>query len=159
MGGLIMAKHSDETPLAWVWSEYRGQVSGGAPIEVVEVVTVDERGASDASTPAAESPGADSAVAVPPATSKSGDAAGLVLAALILTILGLFWFASSDKKPAPTADQSPSPAISAAPEPPPPADPAPPAVSAPAEPAPAATPASAAPEPEKPAPRRPRRHR
>lgn len=154
-----MTNHSDETPLAWVWSEYRGQLSGGAPIESNEVVTVAEQGASDASTPAAENLVAAPAGAVEPVAGKSADATGLLLAALILTILGLLWFASSDKKTAPTAEISPAPALSSEPAPSPAAVPAPPAASAPAEPAPAATPAPAAPEPEKPAPRRPRRHR
>lgn len=159
VGGLIMTNHSDESPLAWVWSEYRAQLSGRAPIQVVEVVAVAERGASGASTSAAENPGAVPAGAVERAAGKSADATGFLLAALILTILGLLWFASSDKKTAPTVEISPAPALSSEPAPSPAAVPEPPAASAPAEPAPAATPAPAAPEPDKPAPRRPRRHR
>ncbi len=137
-----MANNSDDTPQAWVWSEYRGEQAGGAPV-VGEVLTVVETG--DATHHSAAAP-----------SSKGGNTAGLVLAAFVLTVLGFLWFTSGGDKPAATADKSATPAVSS--EAPPPSEPAPaPAATAPADPAPAAAAPTAAPE--KPAPRRPRRHR
>lgn len=130
-----MANNSDDTRQAWVWSEYRGEQAGGAPLEAIEVFEVAE-------------------IAPAPTAAQSGGATGLILAAFVLTILGLLWFASGSNKPETTAEKSAPPAVSS--EAPPPSEPAPPpAVAAsPADPAPAATPA-----PEKPAPRRQKRHR
>jgi hypothetical protein len=135
-----MANNSDDTRQAWVWSEYRGEQAGGAPPETIEIFEVAR---------VAE-------IAPAPAVAQSGGATGLVLAAFVLTVLGLLWFASGGDKPATTADKAAPPAVSS--EAPPPSEPAPtPAVAAPAaDPAPVATPA---PEPEKPAPRRQKRHR
>lgn len=156
-----MANHSDDAPLAWVWSEYRGLTAGGARDEVVEVLTVAERVEAGASTPVAETVGAGpetapASSATPSSATHGGGATGPILGALILTILGLLWFASSDKKPSAPAEKEPAPAMSSEPAP---SAPQPPAASAPAQPAPLANPAPAAPEPAKPAPRRQRRHR
>jgi hypothetical protein len=136
-GGVTMANNSDDTRQAWVWSEYRGEQAGGAPLEAIEVFEVAE-------------------IAPAPTAAQSGGATGLILAAFVLTILGLLWFASGSNKPETAAEKSAPPAVSS--EAPPPSEPAPPpAVAAPpADPAPAATPA---PAPEKPAPRRQKRHR
>jgi hypothetical protein len=151
-----MANHSDDAPLAWVWSEYRGQTAGGAPDEVVELLTVAGRVQTDASTPIVDRADETPETAPVPGASHGSVATGPILGALILTIVGLLWLASSDNKSAAPADKEPAPATASEPAP---SAPPPPAVSAPAESAPAASPPPAAPEPEKPVPRRQRRHR
>lgn len=132
-----MANNSDDAPQAWVWSEYRGEQAGVAPLEAIEVFEVAE-------------------IVPAPTAAQSGGSTGLILAAFVLTVLGLLWFASGGNKPETTVDKSTPPAVSS--EAPTPSEPAPtPAVAAPpADPAPAATPA---PAPEKSAPHRQKRHR
>ena len=142
-----MANNFDDAPQAWVWSEYRAEQAGGAPV-VNEVLTVVE---------SVDAPLSD--ISAAPVAGQGGSAAGLILAAFVLTILGLLWFTSGGNKPEATADQSAAPAGSTAS--PPVAEPAsPPAAAvAPADPAPAVAAPPSAPEPEKPAPHRHRRHR
>jgi hypothetical protein len=157
-----MAIHSDDTPLAWVWSEYRGERVDGAPGEDVEVAAVVERIETDASSPATESAAAAPGAASAPGVSQGSAATGPILAALILTILGLLWFASTDKKPEATAVKSAAPSVSSetAPStPPPPPATAAPVVTESATPAPAPA-AAPAPGNEQHGPRhRQRRHR
>jgi len=152
-----MANQSYDAPQAWVWSEYRGFVADDAPVQGVAAATPE----IDA-TPIAESVQESTSVAPAPAAREGGNATAPILAALILAILGLLGFASSDKKSEATNEKSAPPSVVAepAPAPAPPAASAPPVVAVPAEPAPTATPTAPATGSEQHAPHhRQRRHR
>lgn len=160
-----MANHSDETQLAWVWSQYQGEKTAGAPVEVIEVSTIGGSVAVDEPVAAAASAAPTPDLPPSSAIGQGNGAAGPVLAALILTILGLLWFASADKKQesAVSRDASPDVSSGSAPVPVPPSPPqtsGQTATPAPAEPAPTARQTSPAPVGEHPAPRhRQQRHR
>lgn len=135
-----MANHSDDAPLAWVWSQYRGELTSGAPVEGAQAPTVAKRIEAVASNPAGENAVSEANVAPAPSVAPNNGATGAMLAALILTILGLLWVASTGRKPETNAEKSDPPAVSSetAPAPPPPSEPT--AVPSPAAPAPATSP-------------------
>jgi hypothetical protein len=123
-----MANHSDDTSLAWVWSQYRGEQVSGAKVEIIDVVEIGDVSTTAGRVPADESP-ADATSALPEpvlAPSSTADhasgATGPLLAALIATILGLLWFASADKNPEATVSKGATPAAPAG-SPPAPAPP------------------------------------
>ena len=111
-----MANHSDDTSLAWVWSQYRGEQASGAKVEVVEVVegsTVAGRISADRSPGVGADSDIPEPVLAPSSTAGQTNAAtGPLLAALILTILGLLWFASADKKTETTTEKVAPPEVS-----------------------------------------------
>lgn len=161
-----MANHSDDTSLAWVWSHYRGEQASGATVDVDEVVEVSSVAGR---IPADRSPGVGAESDIPEpvlapssTTGQTSTATGPLLAALILTILGLLWFASADKKTDTTVEKADTPEVSTGSAPV--SDPTPPAsgetaVPAIATPESTANPAAPAPAAEHHTPRhRQRRH-
>jgi hypothetical protein len=118
-----MANHSDDTSLAWVWSQYRGEQASGAKVEIIDVEEIGDVSTTAGRVPEDEPPAnassddVESALREPalaPASSAghASGATGPLLAALILTILGLLWFASSDKKTEATVDKGVRPDVS-----------------------------------------------
>lgn len=142
-----MSNHSDETPQAWVWSHYRGELAGGAPVGVDEILSVASPVTAEGSRPSEGSPGATPGIATTAGAYESSVSTGPILAGLILTILGLLWFASADKKHEANAEKGATPPVSTGPESAPAPSSPPPsagttAVQTPADPAPAASPAA-----------------
>lgn len=86
-----MLNQSDDTSLAWVWSQYRGEQGNVAKASIADgEVSVAAEAVNAVTKPgfAASSTG-----------TQASATTGPLLAALIMVIMGLLWFASTDKKP------------------------------------------------------------
>ncbi len=160
-----MSNRSDETPHAWVWSQYRGELAGSAPVGAEQALSAANTVTSEGSKPSAGGAGAAPGIVTGAGAHESRGSTGPILAALILTILGLLWLASADKNHEANDGKGATPSVTTSTEPSP-APASPPvssgatAVQPPPEPAPTASPAAPGPASEHHgAQRRQRRHR